>query len=145
MIARPFFCRKPRLNSNSIIPALVASVPSPSVALRIFFSSLSCTKRAIPVIAESSVASVKGLGGWVCLATISPFSQSNSSPLATIGKALPSFSASCSLLPNKVRQPACAKNRALAINFPFSISSSITHLRYTASGINCIRYCRAIK
>ena len=96
--------------------------------------------RAIPVIAESSVASVKWRGGWVCRSTTSPFSHSNSSPFATTGSGVPSFSSSRSLLPNSVRQPASARKRALATNLPLAMSSSITHLRNTASGQNCIRY-----
>ena len=96
--------------------------------------------RAIPVIAESSVASVKWRGGWVCRSTTSPFSHNNSSPFATTGSGVPSFSSSRSLLPNSVRQPASARKRALATNLPLAMSSSITHLRNTASGQNCIKY-----
>ncbi len=85
------------------------------MARRIFFRSLSCTKRAIPVIADSSVASVKcGAAAGSDAPPPRPLSHSSSSPLATTGSGVPSFSSSRSLLPSSVRQPASARKRALA-------------------------------
>ena len=142
-ILRPFLVKKPRLNSNSIMPARVASVPSPSVSRRIFFNSLSCTKRAIPVIAESNVASVKGFGGCVFLLTTSPRSQYRICPFFTIGNNGSWFSSSSSL-PSSSFQPAVCKLRAWATKVPPAILKVILLLRYSASGQNCNKYWRAI-
>lgn len=47
------------------------------------------------------------------------FSHSNSSPFATTGSGVPSFSSSRSLLPNSVRQPASARKTRFSDKFAF--------------------------
>ena len=127
------------------MPARVASVPKPSVSRKIFFNALSCTKRAIPVMAESKVASVKGFGGCVFLLRISPFSQCNICPFLTTGSSASCCSSSLSSLPQSCFQPAICKLRACATKVPPAIFKVILHLRYSASGQNCIRYWQAIR
>src|SRR5687768_12324641 len=67
-----FFLRSMKLRSKSVsmMAARVAGVPMPSASDRIFLTPGSATYRAMLHMAWMIDASVKGLGGWVCLFAI---------------------------------------------------------------------------
>ncbi len=80
--------------SMVMIPALVASVPRPSVFIRTFSSSLSSICLPADFISVISWPSVYLLGGWVLLSFTSAFNTVPWSPACNKGR-IGSFSFSC--------------------------------------------------
>ena len=119
-ICFPVRSKNPRLNSNSMIPARVASVPKPSVSFRIFLIVADDTYREMPVMAANNVASVKYGGGVVFFSINSPRSQCNIWPFTNSGNVFSGFFASSFWY--STFHPSLRMDLAVATNTPPSMT-----------------------